>query len=953
MESLVAAARDGDAEAFSKLVEDHYRAVYGLAYSAVGDWGAAEEITQEVFLTAWANLARLKAREAFTVWLCRITRNLTLDWRRSAAYRHRLVEHHRHVAAKNRVASPTIERVQREEQRGEIWDAIAPLPPKLRAAIVLYYLEEQSIAEVADTLGISPRAVKKRLERARYKLRAYFEVRWQVELDNERRRVNPRQAARLLLPALHLGPADKVVSSAAAGSGLGSGAFHISGQSVRGVLQGVMSMSAKKGLLVGIGLLFSAYLAYLALQSRGPAPSAPPVAAPIESSEEDAAPLRPDANPFEAEKRAEVVDASHSDGEADTTEVEPEENPAGETSSTEPTQPLWEHKKIQNSRDYVTVYGWVHDPELRPVPYAVVTVLATGLARAGVAREELDPEELALIRQTFERTEDDPQFQFIAECDEEGRFRVEGICYEGPAKVIAAAEGYYTGTSLTFSIVPGATPSKVDLEMKRGVVLDGEVLNAKGTPVKDAKLKVLAYTLANGGGGGGGRSDEFRTDEQGQFTLTANGEGTVSVRVKSATQGNAHFAMVPVYPGAYAVLQYPEGASVHGRVTWSDGKPATQCRLILRGQSVVTSYDEHGNVASRSSTTDSEAQRHGVVDPEGAFMIGGVTPGPTYSMDIEDADGTLLVRGLAVGEVSPGEDLEWNCVIEEAIIVRGRVLGRTTGKPLEHILVHSVSMGIDVPGISTRETASSDEEGAYELRILSGSGQYRIGARYNRGGYYYSPGPDSELNWPFELKSGDTIDQDLLIPEPWTRTFRLVDTKGTPLSRVKAKMSEYWHHYGAHSGPRELVSDGDGRIVIDGLPPGTENHTSFSLGGYASTQSTIRGAEEGQVLPEETIAMYRATGLTGLLTKDTGEPIQNQRVSLNVFYGDGQEKHLKVMTDSYGVFEIEDEIPATSLIIEIVAEDDQKRKWIHLTEPLDCPPGLVMDLGRLDLVEVK
>ena len=58
-------AQQGDKGAFSNLVESHYRMVYGVAFSTVGDWSAAEDIAQETFLVAWANRAKLRKSKAF------------------------------------------------------------------------------------------------------------------------------------------------------------------------------------------------------------------------------------------------------------------------------------------------------------------------------------------------------------------------------------------------------------------------------------------------------------------------------------------------------------------------------------------------------------------------------------------------------------------------------------------------------------------------------------------------------------------------------------------------------------------------------------------------------------------------------------------------------------------------------------------------------------------------
>lgn len=80
----VVAAQEGDEEAFRVLVERHYGTVHGLAFSTVRDVCAAEDLTQDVFLIAWTNRARLRRPGAFLMWLFAISlRGLPwVRWRR-------------------------------------------------------------------------------------------------------------------------------------------------------------------------------------------------------------------------------------------------------------------------------------------------------------------------------------------------------------------------------------------------------------------------------------------------------------------------------------------------------------------------------------------------------------------------------------------------------------------------------------------------------------------------------------------------------------------------------------------------------------------------------------------------------------------------------------------------------------------------------------------------------
>ena len=64
LERLVAAAQRGDTAAFARLTNANYRLVYGLAYSTVGDWAAAQDIAQDTFVVAWTHLGNLRGAGA-------------------------------------------------------------------------------------------------------------------------------------------------------------------------------------------------------------------------------------------------------------------------------------------------------------------------------------------------------------------------------------------------------------------------------------------------------------------------------------------------------------------------------------------------------------------------------------------------------------------------------------------------------------------------------------------------------------------------------------------------------------------------------------------------------------------------------------------------------------------------------------------------------------------------
>jgi RNA polymerase sigma-70 factor (ECF subfamily) len=213
--ALVKAAGGGNGSAFSTLVDRHYRTIYALAFSRVGDWSAAEDLAQETFLVAYANLSRLRTPEGFLMWLRRIVRNLSANWIRSEVYRRRLTD--RLVQDKRDNEAIHDQGQRQEELCNRVWNAVRALSPTLRDAVVLYYMEDRSASEAARALGTTENAVYNRLHQARKRLRYILEA----EIETELTHPPPQTAGKRVTAALALGPAFPEAGQIAAGTGLG------------------------------------------------------------------------------------------------------------------------------------------------------------------------------------------------------------------------------------------------------------------------------------------------------------------------------------------------------------------------------------------------------------------------------------------------------------------------------------------------------------------------------------------------------------------------------------------------------------------------------------------------------------------------------------------------------------------------------------------------------------
>ena len=151
-----------DREAFEELVRRHQSVVSAVAYNGCGDLTQSEDIAQETFWAAWRDPTRLRA------WLCGIARNLARNSNRRAARGASQLDESVDPAALT--PEPHDEAVSREEET-LVWDALEVIPENYREPLILFYREQQSVAEVAAALELSSDAVKQRLSRGREMLR--------------------------------------------------------------------------------------------------------------------------------------------------------------------------------------------------------------------------------------------------------------------------------------------------------------------------------------------------------------------------------------------------------------------------------------------------------------------------------------------------------------------------------------------------------------------------------------------------------------------------------------------------------------------------------------------------------------------------------------------------------------------------------------------------------------
>ncbi len=163
--------RQGSVPAFEVLVRRHQAAVCSVAYSRCGDLALSEDVAQETFWTAWRERESLLQPNSLRAWLCGIARNLGNNARRRAA---RAAEAAAPLDAAPELSAPIpgpVEEAVSREEEALVWETLEQIPESYREPLILFYREEQSVAEVAAALDLSVDAVKQRLSRGREMLR--------------------------------------------------------------------------------------------------------------------------------------------------------------------------------------------------------------------------------------------------------------------------------------------------------------------------------------------------------------------------------------------------------------------------------------------------------------------------------------------------------------------------------------------------------------------------------------------------------------------------------------------------------------------------------------------------------------------------------------------------------------------------------------------------------------
>ncbi|MBP3272534.1 MAG: sigma-70 family RNA polymerase sigma factor [Ruminococcus sp.] len=174
------AARNGDKQAFTDLYNEYRDKVYFFARKNLSSDEEAEDVVSDTFITAMEKIDTLRSGEAFGGWLYSIAYHKCMNVRRAdKRCAHFETEEEQEAVIESSGLNEGImlpeDYAVNEERKKELKAVIDSLKPEMRSAVIMFYYQQLSLAEIAEALGINENAAKQKLFQARKKIKTSIE----------------------------------------------------------------------------------------------------------------------------------------------------------------------------------------------------------------------------------------------------------------------------------------------------------------------------------------------------------------------------------------------------------------------------------------------------------------------------------------------------------------------------------------------------------------------------------------------------------------------------------------------------------------------------------------------------------------------------------------------------------------------------------------------------------
>jgi RNA polymerase sigma-70 factor (ECF subfamily) len=163
---IIKQVQAGNVQVFSELVNRHKNMVYSLVLKMIGNIEDAEEVAQDSFVKAFKSIKQFKGQSKFSTWLYRITYFTAINHLR----KNKMLTAPVDMSSFSNNDKSAIEKLNHEEQKIYINQALEHLKPIEKTLITLFYLDEFSNKEIEEITGLTPSNIKVTLMRTRKKL---------------------------------------------------------------------------------------------------------------------------------------------------------------------------------------------------------------------------------------------------------------------------------------------------------------------------------------------------------------------------------------------------------------------------------------------------------------------------------------------------------------------------------------------------------------------------------------------------------------------------------------------------------------------------------------------------------------------------------------------------------------------------------------------------------------
>ncbi|MCL2119219.1 MAG: sigma-70 family RNA polymerase sigma factor [Planctomycetaceae bacterium] len=242
---------ENNREAFGEIVRQYQNMVSAVTFSMTGNLQQSEDLAQETFVTAWQNQQELRDPAKLPAWLCGIARNLSRNWLRRTEKERQAGSGKSlddlPVGLSDMATHPDpAGKLEREEQAALLWATLEKIPERYREPLVMFYRQNQAVAEIAAALETSEDNVRQRLVRGRAYLKEEVQQLVESALETLRPDTGFTLAVLAALPAIAVPAAATgatgvtTVTTSATGSGVVGKGFGLAGVGVLAWLVGAI-----------------------------------------------------------------------------------------------------------------------------------------------------------------------------------------------------------------------------------------------------------------------------------------------------------------------------------------------------------------------------------------------------------------------------------------------------------------------------------------------------------------------------------------------------------------------------------------------------------------------------------------------------------------------------------------------------------------------------------------